>query len=218
MTARIPSRRSFVVGPAFAVGDETIDEAPDIYVAHVGDPPFVARIADAEDVDEPLIECGDGMVLADLVWLTPKRANGRLLDSLLAAAADAVAAFDTPGEDDEDEAGELDPEDARGLAAQVLKSAARAGQDRIPVLGFASEADYRRVMGEGSDAIMPWSFYSAYVEALEALAPERSLSVLRVVCDPARYETWLREADRENTPEARLDYMDELVHAEGDDD
>lgn len=221
MAVRIPSRRSFIVGPAFAVGEDVIDEGEHFYVAHVGDPPFVARVAEVEDEDgaERLIDCGDGQALVDLVWLTPKRANGRLLDSLLAAAADAVAAFNADDFDDVDEDGDdaVSPEDARGLAEQVLKGAARAGLDVVPILGFASEADYRRVMGDDVDAVMTWSFYLDYVAALDSLAPDAGIEVLRLACDPDRYDAWLKEVERPNTPEARLDYLDELAAAADDD-
>ena len=83
-------RRTYVVGIGIGLKPDEIKIEHDLAVVHLGDPPFFMTAAPPDDKREPVINLSDGSFLTDLVWLTPKRAQGRVLFSLIEGAAEAV--------------------------------------------------------------------------------------------------------------------------------
>src|SRR4051795_6453515 len=83
-------RRTYVVGVGIGLKPDEIRIEHDLAVVHLGDPPFFMTAAPPSDRREPLINLTGGGFLTDLVWLTPKRAQGRVLISLIEGAAEAV--------------------------------------------------------------------------------------------------------------------------------
>src|SRR3954470_16392618 len=83
-------RRTYVVGVGLGLTPDQIRIEHDLSVVHLGDPPFFMTVAPPGDGRERVIGLPDGSFLTDLVWLTPKRAQGRVLFSLIEGAAEAV--------------------------------------------------------------------------------------------------------------------------------
>ncbi|HSK39105.1 MAG TPA: hypothetical protein VK943_04990, partial [Arenibaculum sp.] len=206
-----PKRRTFIVGARYEVGMEETVAAPDPAVVHVGDPPFLMRIAAPDDPGERMIGLSDGWFLTDLVWLGTRRANGRLLDGLLAAAADA-AEMDLGDEGDlEDEDGgedlpfgeydeDLTPADI--LVEAFIEDVNDGLTGPVGLLDYADAAAYGRVEPEES-RILPFDEYRRALGMIEEEAEMRGVEIRRQLCDPDAYFVWAEAAGLTNGPEAR---------------
>src|SRR5690242_5585540 len=83
-------RRTYVVGEGYNLTPEEIRSEEGMMVVHLGDPTFTLTLAPPGDPRESIIDLTDGSFLTNLQWLTPKRAKGRVLFSLVEGAAEAV--------------------------------------------------------------------------------------------------------------------------------
>lgn len=204
-------RRIFVVGSRYEVGIDEIGTGSDAMVVHIGDPPFTLRVAPPEDPGEKLMELSDGWFLTDMVWLGTKRAKGRLLDSLLSAAADA-ADLDAQSYEEEEEA--LAEALADERLVDTFLDAVNAGlTGPIGLLVYEDEKAYARVH-EGEPDPLP---YEAYLKALDIIEEEagiRGVETRRLPCTADDYFAWLGAQGRANAPEARAEYARFLIEGQ----
>lgn len=207
-------RRTFVIGGRYEVGIDEIRTATDAVVVHLGDPPFTLRIAPPEDPGEKLVELADGWFLTDLDWLGPKRAKGRLLDSLLNAAADA-ADLDAKAFEEEAEAA-MEALASERLVDAFLDAVNDGHSGPMALLVFEDERDYARVHEGDPEPIIPYEDYLQAMEVIEEEAGIRGIETRRLRCTAEGYSAWLASQGRANGPEARSDYARFLLEGSGD--
>lgn len=204
-------RRTFVIGSRYEVGIDEVRMSPDAVVVHVGDPPFTLRIAPPDDPGEKLVELAEGWFLTDMVWLGTKRAKGRLLDSLLSAAADAADL-------DAEASGEREGEGEAGAAERLVDAfldAVNSGlSGPVGLLVYDDAGEYARVHEGDPDPVS----HEDYLKAIDWIGEEagiRGIEVRRLRCAAGDYFAWLGAERRENGPEARADYARFLLEGQG---
>lgn len=215
-----PKRRTFIVGARYDVGMEETATAPDPAVVHVGDPPFMVRIAFPDDPGERLVDLSDGWFLTDLVWLGTRRANGRLLDGLLSAAADA-AEMDLGTEIGEDDGygeygADLTPADiadftpADILVEAFIEDVNDGLTGPVGLLDYPDAVAYARVEPDGPQ-IVPFDEYRRGLDLIEEEAEVRGVEIRRLLCDPEAYFAWVEATGRPVGPGARAEYIRHLL-------
>jgi hypothetical protein len=199
-------RRTYVVGVGIGLKPDEIRIEHDLAVVHLGDPPFFMTAAPPSDRREPLINLTGGGFLTDLVWLTPKRAQGRVLISLIEGAAEAVeyhlSTFDSMMEEFEGVAVGLDAKpdagtgsdgDEDGASDPVEDFINRVNNGEITelsLLDFDKLEDFQGVLGEELDED-DFQHHRAVMDEIIEEARVRGIPVSRVTAHADDYRDWL---------------------------
>jgi len=208
----VVKRRTYVVGTGYSLTPEEIRPDEEMMVVHLGDPPFTLTLAPAGDKREVVIGLSDGSFLTDLHWLTPKRAKGRLLFSLIEGAVEAIEY-------------ELDTVDqmADEMMETLKGEGTGEGDDFDPVEAFIEQVnqglisqlfllDFKSAeeLGRALETPITEEVYRHHHGVVEEIAEEariRGIPVHRVAGDPEEYLAWLaRQEGMQNGPEAAQAY------------
>ena len=223
-------RRTYVVGIGLGLTPDEIRIEHDLAVVHLGDPPFFMTAAPPDDKREPVITLSDGSFLTDLVWLTPKRAQGRVLFSLIEGAAEAVDYHldmaESMMEQLEGVAAKLDAEldavtgdagsddrDADGAGDPVEDFIERVNNGEITelsLLDFEKLEDFQGILGEELDED-DFQHHRAVMDEIIEEARVRGIPVSRVTAYADEYRQWLAgQPERESgveTIQAFAEYL-----------
>ena len=199
-------RRTYVVGIGLGLTPDEIRIEHDLAVVHLGDPPFFMTAAPPDDKREPVINLSDGSFLTDLVWLTPKRAQGRVLFSLIEGAAEAVEHHLDMAESMMDELegvaaqldAKLDPgiesaQDEDGASDPVEDFIERVNNGEITelsLLDFDKLEDFQGVLGDELDED-DFQHHRAVMDEIIEEARVRGIPVSRVTAHADEYREWL---------------------------
>jgi hypothetical protein len=195
-------RRTYVVGVGIGLKPDEIRIEHDLAVVHLGDPPFIMTAAPPGDKREPMIDLSIGGFLTDLVWLTPKRAQGRVLFSLIEGAAEAVnyhlEMTDSMMEELEGVASKLDAgirdaEDEDGAGDPVEDFIERVNNGEITelaLLDFDKLDDFQGVLGEELNE-EDFQHHRAVMDEIVEEARVRGIPVSRVTAYADEYRQWL---------------------------
>jgi len=167
-------------------------------------------VAQPGDEREPMINLSDDSFLTDLVWLTPKRAQGRVLFSLIEGAAEAVeyhldmaeslmeeldevaAKLDAKLDEVTGEAGDGDP-DEYGPDDPVEDFIERVNNGEITelsLLDFEKLEDFQGILGEELDED-DFQHHRAVMDEIVEEARVRGIPVSRVAAHADEYREWL---------------------------
>jgi hypothetical protein len=219
-------RRSYVVGIGIGLKPDEIKVEHDLAVVHLGDPPFFMTLAQPGDKREPVINLSDDSFLTDLVWLTPKRAQGRVLFSLVEGAAEAVEYHldmaESLMEELEGAAGQLDAEldssigddrDGDSASDPVEDFIERVNNGEITelsLLDFDNLEDFQGVLGEELDED-DFQHHRAVMDEIIEEARVRGIPVSRVTAHADEYREWLSsQPDRESGVETIQAFAEHL--------
>lgn len=220
-------RRTYVVGVSLGLTSEEIRVEEEMSVVHLGDPPFTMAVAPPGDPRESMIALSDGSFLTDLVWLTPKRAKGRVLFSLIEAAAEAVEyQLDMTDEmlgelaaEVERMEGELDEDDEADPVEAFIERVNNGEISELDVMDFANFEDFRRVLGDDMTED-DFQYHRATMDELVEEARIRGLPVIRTTADPQEFRDWMAgQEGMEPGPLAMLAFAEYLrARQKGDGD
>ena len=219
-------RRTYVVGIGLGLTPDEIRIEHDLAVVHLGDPPFFMTAAPPDDKREPVINLSDGSFLTDLVWLTPKRAQGRVLFSLIEGAAEAVEHHLDMAESMMDElegvAAQLDAKpdaamasdrDEDGASDPVEDFIERVNNGEITelsLLDFDSLEDFQGVLGEELDED-DFQHHRAVMDEIIEEARVRGIPVSRVTACADEFRDWLsNQPERESGVETIQAFAEHL--------
>jgi hypothetical protein len=219
-------RRSYVVGIGIGLKPDEIKVEHDLAVVHLGDPPFFMTLAQPGDEREPVINLSDDSFLTDLVWLTPKRAQGRVLFSLIEGAAEAVEYHldmaESMMEELEGVAAQLDAEpglsigndrDEDGAGDPVEDFIERVNNGEITelsLLDFDKLEDFQGVLGEELDED-DFQHHRAVMDEIIEEARVRGIPVSRVTAYADEYRDWLSsQPERESGVETIQAFAEHL--------
>jgi hypothetical protein len=215
-------RRTYVVGIGLGLTPDEIRIEHDLAVVHLGDPPFFMTAAPPDDKREPVITLSDGSFLTDLVWLTPKRAQGRVLFSLIEGAAEAVEHHLDMAESMMDElegvAAQLDAvtgsaEDEDGAGDPVEDFIERVNNGEITdlsLLDFDKLEDFQGVLGEELDED-DFQHHRAVMDEIIEEARVRGIPVSRVTAHAEEYREWVSsQPERESGVETIQAFAEHL--------
>jgi hypothetical protein len=202
-------RRTYVVGVGIGLKPDEIKVEHDLAVVHLGDPPFFMAVAPPGDKREPVIELSVGGFLTDLVWLTPKRAQGRVLFSLIEGAAEAVeyefeitdGIMDNPeeavaspgvkpdagtggaGNGDVEDDGAIDP------VEDFIERVNNGEITQLSLLDFETLEDFRGVLGDEMDED-DFQHHRAVMDEIVEEARVRGIPVSKVTASADEYRQW----------------------------
>jgi hypothetical protein len=215
-------RRTYVVGIGLGLTPDEIRIEHDLAVVHLGDPPFFMTAAPPDDKREPVITLSDGSFLTDLVWLTPKRAQGRVLFSLIEGAAEAVEHHLDMAESMMDEldevAAQLDAgtggdrdEDGAGDPVEDFIERVNNGEiTELSLLDFDSLEDFQGVLGEELDED-DFQHHRAVMDEIIEEARVRGIPVSRVTARADEYREWVSsQPERESGVETIQAFAEHL--------
>jgi hypothetical protein len=223
-------RRTYVVGVSLSLSSEEIQVEEEMSVAHLGDPPFTLAVAAPGDPREPMLTLSDGSFLTDIAWLTPKRAKGRVLFSLLEGAAEAVEfqldmtdemlseltteveraekrlAGKTGGADD----AETEDDDEVDPVEDFIERVNNGEISELDVLDFDTIEDFRRVLGDDMTED-DFQYHRATMDELVEEARVRGLPVIRTTADAHEFRDWLAQNEGvEPGPHAMIAFAEYL--------
>jgi len=195
-------RRTYVVGIGLGLTPDEIRIEHDLAVVHLGDPPFFMTAAPPDDKREPVITLSDGSFLTDLVWLTPKRAQGRVLFSLIEGAAEAVEHHLDMAESMMDEldevaaqldagtGGDRDEDDAGDPVEDFIERVNNGEITELSLLDFDKLEDFQGVLGEELDED-DFQHHRAVMDEIIEEARVRGIPVSQVTASVDDYRQWL---------------------------
>jgi hypothetical protein len=202
-------RRTFVVGIGLGLTPDEIKIEHELAVVHLGDPPFFMTLAPPGDQREPVINLSDGAFLTDMVWLTPKRAQGRVLFSLIEGAAEAVEyhldMVDSMMEELEEEvaAAEAELKEAEGEEADAeendpvddfIERVNNGEITELAILDFETLEDFKAILGEALDE-GDFQDHRAVMDDIVEEARVRGVPVIRVTGHADEFRDWLSLQD-----------------------
>jgi hypothetical protein len=223
-------RRTYVVGVGIGLKPDEIKVEHDLAVVHLGDPPFFMAVAPPGDKREPVIELSVGGFLTDLVWLTPKRAQGRVLFSLIEGAAEAVEyefeitddltenleeALASPGvkpdagtggagNGDVEDDGAIDP------VEDFIERVNNGEITQLSLLDFETLEDFRGVLGDEMDED-DFQHHRAVMDEIIEEARVRGIPVSRVTAHAEEYREWVSsQPERESGVETIQAFAEHL--------
>ena len=202
-------RRTYVVGVGIGLKPDEIKVEHELAVVHLGDPPFFMAVAPPGDKREPVIELSVGGFLTDLVWLTPKRAQGRVLFSLIEGAAEAVeyefeitddltenpeeavaspgvkpdAGTGGAGNGDVEDDGAIDP------VEDFIERVNNGEITQLSLLDFETLEDFRGVLGDEMDED-DFQHHRAVMDEIVEEARVRGIPVSKVTASADEYRQW----------------------------
>jgi hypothetical protein len=199
-------RRTYVVGTGIGLKPDEIVVEHELAVVHLGDPPFVMAVAAPGDGREPMVTLSDDSFLTELVWLTPKRAQGRVLFSLIEGAAEAVeyhldmtedlmaelegvaaeidAKLDKSAGDDGEEEAAYDP------VEDFIDRVNNGEITELALLDFATIEDFQGILGEELDE-GDFQHHRAVMDEIIEEARVRGIPVSQVTASVDDYRQWL---------------------------
>lgn len=220
-------RRTYVVGVGIGLKPDEIKVEHELAVVHLGDPPFFMTVALPGDEREPMIKLSDDSFLTDLVWLTPKRAQGRVLFSLIEGAAEAVDYHlemtedmmeefegvaaelgaklnEITGNDDVEDDGAIDP------VEDFIERVNNGEITELSLLDFERLEDFRGVLGEELNE-EDFQHHRAVMDEIIEEARVRGIPVSQVTASADEYRQWLAgQPERESgveTIQAFAEYL-----------